>query len=69
MPKNDDKSLPPIMDVVDVKEFLGIGLRQAYELVNSGVFHIVRVNRRIKIPRDPFLTWVYGQERRTEHEH
>jgi len=58
MSKNDSNMLPPILNVADVKEYLGIGLRQAYELVNGGFFPILKINRRLKIPRDPFLKWV-----------
>ncbi|MFP7295819.1 helix-turn-helix domain-containing protein [Neobacillus niacini] len=60
-PKDKKQLLPPILDVADVKEYLGIGLRQTYELVNSGAFKIVRINRRIKIPRNSFFEWVHGE--------
>ena len=50
-----------VLNVEDVQNYLGVGRRQAYELVNSGEFHIVRVGRSIKISRDIFLTWLNGQ--------
>lgn len=53
--------LPEVLDVTDIKEFLNIGLRQAYELVNSGEFHIVRINRRIKVSKYIFITWLEGK--------
>jgi hypothetical protein len=54
--------LPLVLNVTDVKNILGIGQRQAYELANSGKFHTVRINRRIKIPRESFLSWLQGKE-------
>jgi excisionase family DNA binding protein len=53
---------PNILDVSHVQNILGIGRRQAYELVNSGQFHIVRVGRRIKISRNVFWKWLNGKE-------
>ncbi|MDQ1147047.1 excisionase family DNA binding protein [Bacillus sp. SORGH_AS 510] len=51
-----------ILDVSDIQNILGIGRRQAYELVNSGQFHTVRIGRRIKISRDTFNNWLKGRE-------
>lgn len=48
------------LDVVDIQSILGIGRRQAYELVNSGQFHVVRIGKRIKISRDVFFNWLNG---------
>ncbi|MEC1697732.1 helix-turn-helix domain-containing protein [Schinkia azotoformans] len=51
-----------VLDVEDIQEYLGIGRRQAYELVNSGQMHVVRIGRRIKISREVFLKWLNGQQ-------
>lgn len=53
---------PSILNVSHIQNILGIGRRQAYELVNSGQFHVVRVGKRIKISRDVFLQWLNGVE-------
>jgi excisionase family DNA binding protein len=50
-----------VLDVEDIQNYLGIGRRQAYELVNSGALHSVRIGRRIKVSRDVFLTWLNGK--------
>jgi hypothetical protein len=55
------KDLPEILDVDDIKNFLNIGLRQAYELVNSGEFHVVRINRRIKVSKYILIEWIEGK--------
>jgi hypothetical protein len=60
MEKDETYGLPPVLDVEDIRRFLGIGKVQAYELVNSGKFHSVRCNRRIKVPRAEFLAWFCG---------
>ena len=54
-------SYPNVLDVVDIQKILGIGRRQAYELVNSNQFHVVRIGRRIKISKDVFFKWLEGQ--------
>ncbi|MBG9589895.1 DNA-binding protein [Cytobacillus firmus] len=53
---------PNVLDVSHVQTILGIGRRQAYELVNSGQFHIVRVGRRIRISKNVFFEWLNGKE-------
>ncbi|SFA83039.1 DNA binding domain-containing protein, excisionase family [Lentibacillus halodurans] len=53
---------PEALDVTDIQEILGIGRRQAYELVNSGQFHVVRIGRRIKVSKDVFFQWLNGGE-------
>ncbi|WP_053361934.1 helix-turn-helix domain-containing protein [Bacillus sp. FJAT-27251] len=50
----------PILDVKDIQVYLGIGRGQAFNLANSGAFHVVRIGRRIKIPTSAFLTWLNG---------
>lgn len=52
---------PDVLDVSDIKTFLGIGRRTAYDLVNSGEFHTVRIGKRIKIPKQSFLDWLNGK--------
>ncbi|WP_246946150.1 helix-turn-helix domain-containing protein [Bacillus pinisoli] len=54
---------PDILNVEDLQEILGIGRRQAYELVSTGQFNIVRVGRRIKIYKAVLIEWLYGEEK------
>lgn len=51
------------LEVSDIKQILGCGINQAYKLVNSGEFHVVRIGKKIKIPKDSFYKWFNGQER------
>jgi Helix-turn-helix domain len=53
--------LPDVLEVQDIQHFLNIGRVQAYELVNSGAFHVVKIGRRIKVSKDVFLRWFEGE--------
>lgn len=53
--------LPPVLKVEDIQKFLTIGRNQAYDLCNSGQFHVVKIGRSIKIPRDSFVRWFLGE--------
>jgi hypothetical protein len=61
MSNNNSEHLPEVLNVSDIQEFLNIGRTQAYELVNSGQFHVVRLNRRIKVSKRAFLDWFEGK--------
>ena len=51
------------MNVADLRQALGIGRAQAYELVNRADFPAIRLGRKIIIPKDAFMRWL---ERQTE---
>lgn len=53
----------PVLEVKDIQKFLNIGRRQAYELVESGQFHVVRVGKKYKIATEVFLEWLYGEQK------
>ncbi|RNB86107.1 helix-turn-helix domain-containing protein [Brevibacillus panacihumi] len=52
--------LPEVLEVQHIQKYLNIGRVQAYELVNSGQFHVVRVGRVIKISKKVFFNWLEG---------
>lgn len=56
----DLEAYPEVLNVDDIQIILGIGRRQAYELVSSQQFHSVRVGKRIKILKKVFVNWLYG---------
>ena len=58
---------PDVLNVEDIREILGIGRRQAYELVSSGQFHTVRIGKRIKIFKAVFIRWLYGEEEKDSY--
>ena len=56
--------LPLILNVNDVASSLAISKVSAYELVKSKGFPVVRVGRRIKIPKAAFIEWLDDQSKR-----
>jgi excisionase family DNA binding protein len=60
MAKKPISEYPPVLDVNDIQKMLGIGRRQAYELVKSGQFHSVKVGKSIKISKEVYLKWLNG---------
>lgn len=58
--KVNKDDLPEVLGVNDIKNFLGIGINQAYELVNSGQFHVVRIGRVIRVSKKVFISWLEG---------
>lgn len=56
--------LPLVLNVNDVASILAISKVSAYELVKSSGFPVVRVGRRIKIPKAAFIEWLDDQSKR-----
>lgn len=54
------EALPNLLTVYDVRDFLGIGQRQAYELVRSEGFPAKKLGNQYFIPKDGFLKWLDG---------
>lgn len=50
-----------VLQVSDIQQILGIGRRQAYELVNSGQFHVIRVGKSIRVHKLVFYNWMNGK--------
>lgn len=57
-----EKDLPLTLKVEDIAKILNIGRTNAYELVNSGEFRVVKVGKQLRIPTKTFLEWLYGRE-------
>ena len=49
-----------VLNVSDVQELLGIGRKQAYELVHSEQFHVIKVGKRIKVSKNILINWIEG---------
>lgn len=47
-----------VISVKDVKNYLGIGINQAYSLVKANKFKVKYVGKRIVIPRKSFEEWL-----------
>jgi len=52
-----------VLTVQDVQRILGIGRRQAYEMMENPPFPVKKLGKRglIRIPKEPFLKWLNGR--------
>lgn len=57
----NDEALPNFLTVYDIRDYLGIGQRQAYELVKSEGFPAKKLGSFYRIPKNDFLDWVKKQ--------
>lgn len=57
----NDEALPNFLTVYDIRDYLGIGQRQAYELVRSEGFPAKKVGTSYRIPKNDFLEWAKKQ--------
>ncbi|PLS01945.1 helix-turn-helix domain-containing protein [Neobacillus cucumis] len=52
--------LPDVLEVKDIQNFLRISRCQAYKLVKTNSFRVVKVGKRILVPKKSFLNWFDG---------
>lgn len=57
----NDEALPNFLTVYDIRDYLGIGQSQAYELVKSEGFPAKKLGNSYRIPKNDFLDWVKKQ--------
>lgn len=50
--------MPLILNVSDIEKIMGISRVKAYELVKTEGFPIIKVGRRITIPKPAFERWL-----------
>jgi excisionase family DNA binding protein len=55
------ENYPDVLNVSDIQEILGIGRKQAYELVHSGEFHVIKIGKRIKVSKNVLINWIEGR--------
>lgn len=63
MKKRTIENLPDVLEPSDIKEYLKISKTAAYQLVQSNQFHVVKVGRKYKIPKNAFIKWFEGNDR------
>ena len=54
----DYSELPLVLTVEQVKEILGIGLVQTYNLIHREDFPKKQIGRRIIVPTQAFIKWL-----------
>ena len=57
---NDKKVM---LDVKNVMEMMGICKPKAYEIFNSGQFHVVKVGRKYMVHEEVFQDWLKGKQK------
>jgi excisionase family DNA binding protein len=60
-PMSDVVTLPPVLTMKDVQDYLGISRPKTYELAHTRGFPTVRFGRAIRVPREAFLRWLERQ--------
>ena len=55
-------SIPDIMTVPQMAEYLQIGKNSAYALISSGLIPSVKIGRQIRIYREDVLTFLFKQK-------
>lgn len=54
--------LPKVMKVKEIKDFLRIGRRQAYELVKREEFPAFRIGNTIRVTKEEFIEWLKNRK-------
>lgn len=49
-----------VLTITDIMEILHIGRNNAYKLVNSGAFRILKIGKQIRIPKVSLEKYLYG---------
>lgn len=53
--------VPIVLTTGEVKDMLGCGQRQAYELMHNASFPSFRIGKRLYVRKDRFLEWLDRQ--------
>jgi len=56
--------LPPVLTVLQLGDFLGIGRNNAYALTRSGQIEVLHIGKQIRIPRHAVLRYLGLSEER-----
>ena len=59
-----NEQLPCMLNAKDVESYMRISRAGAYELMHSEGFPLIRIGKRMIVPRDKFLEWVDNQTAR-----
>lgn len=50
--------VPAVMKVQDVQDLMGLSKVTAYELVKSAGFPVLKIGKRLTIPKVAFIKWL-----------
>ena len=55
---NNYENLPAVLNANQLAAALGISLAGAYQLLNTGTFHTLRIGKRLLVPKDKLIDWI-----------
>ena len=55
-------SYPDLVDIIQLKEMLGIGITLAYRLVRNNTIQALKVGRQYKIPKRNIISYLTNQK-------
>jgi excisionase family DNA binding protein len=56
------QTLPPMLTMRDLQEYLGVSRPTAYALAHTPGFPVVRFGRAIRVQKEAFLRWLDEQQ-------
>ena len=56
-----NEQLPCMLNADDIKRYMRISRAEAYQQMHSEGFPLIRIGKRMIVPRDKFLEWVEDQ--------
>jgi predicted DNA-binding transcriptional regulator AlpA len=56
------EDLPEVLEATHIQEFLKISKSAAYDLMKSKQFHVFKIGRLMKAPKEAFVEWVEGKK-------
>ena len=59
-----DEQLPCMLNAKDVEGYMRISRAEVYQQMHSEGFPLIRIGKRMIVPRDKFLEWVDNQTAR-----
>lgn len=54
----ENGQLPETLTVQEVQQILKLGRNAVYNLIHSHSFPVIKVGNLIRIPKEPFYTWL-----------
>lgn len=57
----DHRRLTEVIEPIHVQQFLKISKNASYDLMKSKQFHVVKIGRLYKAPKEAFIEWVEGK--------
>lgn len=57
-----EEDYPLVLSVQEIAEILSVGKKNAYDLVRSEPFVVIRIGKQFRVSRKVFFNWLHGKE-------